>query len=294
MAENIENIDENRPSSKEEKEKIKEEKRRHKQELKELKRQKKEAEELEGEDEAGGGFLSTFMIIFFIILIWLALFALFIKLDIGGFGSGVAAPILKDVPVLNAILPGDKEVETDETKELKERYYGYSNLDDAVSRIKELELEVSQLQSEKNEDSVDVDALQAEIKRLKTFEDTQVEFEKIRNQFYDEVVFSEKAPDIEEYKKYYESIDPANAEVIYRDVVGVVEYNKEIEDYAAAYSAMKPKAAAKIFEAMTNDLQLAAKILHQMGADDRGNILGAMDATVAAQITAIMEPMEYQ
>lgn len=293
MADAINNEQENRPSSKEEKQKIKEEKKRHKQELKELKKHQREAEELESEDEAGGGFLSTFMIIFFIIIIWLALFALFIKLDVGGFGTSVATPLLKNVPVVNKILPSTAVAKTDEVLELEEKYYGYSNLEDAVDRIKELELEVSKLQNDKNSETTDVEALEAEIKRLKTFEDTQVEFEKIRNQFYDEVVFSEKAPDIEQYKAYYEAIDPTNAEIIYRDVVGQVEYDKEISDYAAAYAAMKPKAAAKIFESMTNDLNLAAKILHQMSADDRGNILGAMDSTVAAQITEIMEPLEY-
>lgn len=294
MAQNVDGTEEVRPSSKEEKQKIKEEKKRHKQELKELKKQQREAEELESEDEAGGGFLSTFMIVFFIIIIWLALFALFIKLDVGGFGSSVAAPLIKDVPGLNKILPSTASAKTDDILELEEKYYGYSNLEDATNRIKELELEVARLQDEKNSDTTDVSALEAEIKRLKTFEDTQVEFEKIRNQFYDEVVFSDKAPDIEQYKIYYEAIDPTNAEIIYRDVVGKVEYDKKISDYAAAYAAMKPKAAAQIFESMTNDLSLAAKILWQMSSDDRGKILGAMDSEVAAQITEIMEPLEYE
>lgn len=292
MAETAINPGENRPSSKEEKQKIKEEKKRHKDELKALKKQKKEAEEFETEDETGGGFLSTFFIILFIVLIWLALFALFIKLDIGGFGSGIATPILKDVPVVNKILPSTAAVETDETKELAEKYYGYSSLEDAVARIKELELEVASLQEAQNAINTDTDAYEAEIKRLKTFETSQVEFEKIRNQFYDEVVFSENAPDIEEYKKYYEDIDPANAEIIYREVVGQVAYNEELEDYAKTYAAMKPKQAAGIFEAMTDDLKLAAKILELMSSDDRGKILGAMDSTVAAQITEIMEPIE--
>ena len=65
---------------------------------------------------------------------------------------------------------------------------------------------------------------------------------------------------------------------------------KEIEEYAQAYSEMKPKEAAGIFEAMTDDLELAAKILGAMQPDDRGKILGVMDPEVAARITKIMEP----
>ena len=53
---------------------------------------------------------------------------------------------------------------------------------------------------------------------------------------------------------------------------------------------MKPKQAAAIFNSMTDNLQLAAKILENMNAEDRGNILGAMNPDTAAKITKIMEP----
>ena len=41
---------------------------------------------------------------------------------------------------------------------------------------------------------------------------------------------------------------------------------------------------------MTDNLELAARILAQMEPDDRGAILGVMDSTVAAKITKIMDP----
>ena len=102
--------------------------------------------------------------------------------------------------------------------------------------------------------------------------------------------YSEKGPGPEEFARYYESIDPATAEYIYRQVVQEEEVSKEIEEYAKAYSSMKPKQAAAIFNNMTDNLQLAAKILENMNAEDRGNILGAMNPDVAAKITKIMEP----
>ena len=122
------------------------------------------------------------------------------------------------------------------------------------------------------------------------FEDQQVEFQRIQKEFYDEVVYSDKGPGAEEYKKYYESMDPATAEYIYKQVVTQLQESKEVQDYAAAYSSMKPKQAAAIFEKMTNNLDLAARILKVMSADDRGAILGAMDSEVAAKITKIMDP----
>ena len=57
-----------------------------------------------------------------------------------------------------------------------------------------------------------------------------------------------------------------------------------------AYSSMKPKEAAAIFEAMTDNLDLAARILNAMEAEDRGKILGVMDSEVAAKLTKIMDP----
>ena len=58
-----------------------------------------------------------------IIAIWLVIFGLLIKLDVGGFGSTVLRPILKDVPVINRILPdaSDEEVAA-------ETGYKYKNL----------------------------------------------------------------------------------------------------------------------------------------------------------------------
>ena len=53
---------------------------------------------------------------------------------------------------------------------------------------------------------------------------------------------------------------------------------------------MKPKEAAEIFEEMTDNLELVAKILWQMEPDSRGKILGVMDEDVAARLTKIMEP----
>ena len=128
------------------------------------------------------------------------------------------------------------------------------------------------------------------MERLKTFEDSQVEFQRIKTEFYEEVVYSEKGPGIEEYKKYYEEMDPATAEYLYKQVIQQIEESDEIKDYAKAYSAMKPKEAAAIFEAMTDNLDLAARILNVMEAEDRGKILGVMDPEIASRLTKIMDP----
>lgn len=272
---------------KEERKQLKNEK---KQQRKEAKARAKEIAsqeaELSDDEEASSG--SVFAVTFVIVLIWIAILCLVVKLDFGGFGSNVLTPILKDVPVLNLILPGSSEVVVDDSE--SEEYGGYTNLREAVDYIKELELELERAQSAQTDSSDEVEQLKAEIERLKTFEDSQVEFQRLKTEFYEEVVYADKGPGIEEYKKYFEEMDPATAEYLYKQVVAQLEESGEITSYAKAYSEMKPKEAAAIFEAMTDNLELAARILGAMGADSRGKILGAMDPEVAARITKIMDP----
>lgn len=269
---------------KEERKKIKADQKAQKKEAKQRAKEIDEEEEKLGVDDAGG--VSVFLVTTVIVIIWIAILCLLIKLDVGGFGSGVLAPILKDVPVVNKILPADSTITTEE----EDSYGGYTSLREAVDYIKELELQLEDAQAASSADSEQLEEMRAEIERLQTFEDAQVEFERIKTEFYEEVVYAENGPGADEYVKYYQTMDPTTAEYLYKQVIQQQEVDQEIQDYAQAYAEMKPAQAASIFEAMTDDLDLAAKILNQMSAEDRGNILGAMDAETAARLTRIMDP----
>lgn len=237
-------------------------------------------------DDDDGFSPSVFFIVILIILIWIAILALLIKLDIGGFGSGTLYPILKDVPVVSKILPDVTETE---------EYVGeFDNLPDALAEIERLNSVVEQLKQEKekgsDEDSEEIKTLKEEIIRLRTFEDSQIEFDKLKTEFYEEVVFSEQAPSIDQYKTYYESIDPDNAEYLYKQVVKQLEVDNEMNEYVQAYSDMKPKQAAAIFEMMDDNIELVAKILGNMEPGARAKILGVMDSEMASKITKYMDP----
>ena len=273
---------------KEEKKKLKNDQRlQHKEAKKRAKEiASREAELFDEDDEGSSG--SVFAVTFVIVLIWVAILCLVVKLDFGGFGSSVLMPILKDVPVVNKILPDNTDVVVNETE--VESYGGYSNLREAVEYIKELELELERAQSSGTASAEEITKLKAEVERLKTFEESQVEFQRIKTEFYEEVVYAENGPGIEEYRKFFEEMDPAVAEYLYKQVVQEIEESEEIKDFAKAYAAMKPKQAAAIFEAMTDNLDLAARILGVMEAEDRGKILGVMDAEIASKLTKIMDP----
>lgn len=245
-----------------------------------------EAQQRELDEQIDGSSVPVVFVTLFIILIWLGILVLLIKMDVGGFGSNVLTPILKDVPVVNKILPGESTTELREG----ETYGGYSSLRDAVDQIKKLELEIEQLQNSNITYTEQIETLKAEVERLKTFEDNQMAFQKIKEQFYEEVIYAENGPGPDEYRAYYEEMDPTTAEIMYKQVIGTVAADKKMQEYARTFSNMDAASAAKILGSMTDNLDLAAQILQTLDVASRGQIMGEMDPSVAARIAKLMAP----
>lgn len=237
--------------------------------------------------EKEGSKVLTVLIALLIAIIWFVIFGLLIKFDVGGFGSGVLRPIIKDVPLINKILPDISEEQL-----AIEKDYAYSSLAEAVARIKELEAAIEEMNSKDTEKSQENTDLLAELERLKVFEEKQTEFEQKEKDFDKKVVFAEAAPDIEEYKKFYEEINPTNAEEIYRQVVEQLQYSGAIMEKADIYRSMEPGAAAQILETMTADVESVAKILLAMKPKESAAILAEMDYVLAAKITKKMLDMD--
>ena len=110
------------------------EKARKKAEKKTAKNMETDLENTE-EEEGSSSKLAVALVTLVIIIVWLAILALLIKWDVGGFGSTVMRPLLKDIPYVNRILPdSEDDLSTEED-------YPYKNMDEAVAYIKELEQE---------------------------------------------------------------------------------------------------------------------------------------------------------
>lgn len=255
-----------------------------------LKKEKNgEGSELEEQKEGLGSKLLLVFVTLLVIAIWLAIIALLIKTDVGGFGSTVLKPVLKDVPYLNQILPEGEDDLAVVDSEIDTQYM-YDSLDDAVAHIKELEKELDSANEKIAKDKENITDLKEQVQDLSKYKEEQAAFEEEKEKFYEDVVFSDNAPDINEYKTYYESIEPENAAVLYKQVVEQQAASEEIEEYVKAYSSMKAKNAAAIFDTMTDNLSLVAEILENMEAASRGDILAEMTPSVAAQVTEIMDP----
>ena len=237
------------------------------------------------QEEGAGGKILTILIVVVIVIIWLAVFGILIKLDVGNFGSGVLYPVLKDVPVVNWILPSASGDEKEDSGE-------YDNLREANAKIKELESKLAATNSSDSANSDEIDELKAEVNRLQKYEDERLKFAERVKRFDENVVYNDKAPDVEAYKQYYEEIEPDNAEEIYKEVVKDYQYSQEVKDQADMYGRMEPASAAAILEEMSSDLNLVASILDSMQASKSALILQNMTTTTAAQVTTKMTAMK--
>ena len=229
------------------------------------------------DEDSAGSKVITAIIVIVIVAIWLAIFGVLIKLDVGGFGSGVLYPVLKDVPVINKILP-----ETGDGKTAESGYY--TNLEAANAKIQELEKKLAATTSSDTMNADEIEQLKKENARLKKFEDDRNSFAKRQSEFQKNVLFASGKPDTEEYKKYYSEIGEDNAEKIFKLVAKNYIYQQELSDQADILAKMQPPNAAKTLTEMTGDLQLIADILNKMQASKRAPIMDQMESTVVAQI----------
>lgn len=243
----------------------------------------------ENEEKLGSKILSAFFVVL-IIFVWLAIFAALIKFDVGGFGSTVLRPVLKNVPIVNKILPAASEEElAEEAKETLEDNQ-IATLSQAMDMIEQLQTENEKLSKNNKSLKENNDDLSKEVERLKAFEDNQSEFQKQKEQFYSEIVYGENAPDADTYIKWYKSIDSASAEAIYRQLISNQSANADLKDLAKTYENMKPAEAAAVLEKMNDNLDTVATILGAMKADSRAKVMDQMDPSFAANVTKKLMP----
>ncbi|SFU40967.1 hypothetical protein [Butyrivibrio sp. INlla21] len=252
-------------------------------------------------DDAGG--LATLVITFLIVLIWLAIMCLLIKLNVGNFGSDILAPIIKDVPYLNLILPDEVLDKDDDVAVVSlpdsanvdisvEDADSITTPEQANAYIKRLEKALQDEMEQNSAYASEIDRLKTEVARLEPFEQQQKAFYEQRKQFYEEMVNGENAPSTETYTQWYETINPEDAERIYKEIKEGDLDEAAIKAFATTYSGMKAKQAAKIFDEMVaeNQIQLVARILAQMSVENRGDILAQMEKPNAAKLTQLLEP----
>lgn len=251
---------------------------------------KKKDKNKESDGEGLGSKILSFFFVILIIVVWLAILCALVKLDVGGFGSTMLRPILKDVPVINMILPEPSEEQLAQEAEENNDENKIATLSQAKEMIAELEAANEKLTASNKSLKEENEDLKKQVERLQVFESGQSDFQKQKEEFYNEIVYGENAPDADTYIKWYESIDAAYAESIYRQLISDQKADKDIKDLAKTYQSMKPKEAADVLSKMSNDLDTVAKIMSAMSADSRAKIMDQMEPDFAANVTKKLMP----
>lgn len=245
-----------------------------------------------GEKEGAGSKILTFIIIILIVLIWLAILALLIKFDVGGIGSQTFRPILKDVPVLNRILP-----DVSDEQLAYENQYPYKSLPEAVEALKEMEKKVDKLIEENDDYAARQAEMQTEMNSLQHYADEYEEFLKQREEFDREIVYNDKAPDKDAYIEWYETMYPENAAKIYSELQELKKVDEVYEDIAAYFNKIKPADAAAILMEYTSDVDFSVNILKCLKTKTVSNILTEVekkDSLFAARIVNRMKDMAFE
>ncbi len=192
-------------------------------------------------------------------------------------------PALRGLPVVGDWIPAEESDEEDE-------YSGLTK-EQLIVQNKKLASENKALEEDKKTLTDRISEDDKEITRLKEFESNQTKFQNEKAEFDRRIAEN----DIEAYKDYYESIYPENADAIYREVATQEAVDKELKQYVQTFEGMKKDAAAKVLEEMIGtDMDLVVRILNNISAEKRGDILSAMDAANAAAAAKQMAPDEQQ
>lgn len=241
----------------------------------------KEKKAKEGGSSRGVGIV----LVVLIVITWLSVMALLIKCDVGGFGSSVLRPVFKDVPVIRAILPDASDEEV-----AKESDYPYDTLEEALAELAEADAANASKDAEIASLNDRVSELETENATISANLEEQQEFEEKKNQFYDEIVYGDSAPDADTYVEWYNQLDSEYAEEVYREIVEAKQADQEILDLASAYESMDAAAAADILESMSNDMDTVALIMNNMSTESQGKILAEMEPAFAASVTKKLLP----
>lgn len=147
-------------------------------------------------------------------------------------------------------------------------------------RLKEREAEIENLKEQNN-------IYAKEVIRLQEFEETQMEFKAMREEF--ENMIASEAP--KAFEKFYAEMSPENAEKIYRELSAQTVSDKRFKRYINTFQNMDDTAIGKMFQSMIDtDLDLVVSILESLPIEQAASIISAMEPADGAVIAKRMYP----
>lgn len=243
----------------EEKKELKRKKKEAKEQIKNIKKkQKEQRKEISRIKEENGVSHASSLLTIILVVLFIMILLVLIKMDVGGFGSKVLAPIIGDIPYVNRILPeGSARDEIDITGSQKKKKKKKATTEETTTEV------TTEMVTTRKASST-------------TQKETQQEEEQ-----------SAQTADSGNASGQNSNADQKNSS----DSVSNPNLDPTMQAYVDTYTNMDPASAAAILEGMAGDYHLVAEILYNMDATSRANILAAMSTNNAAKIMKIIERM---
>lgn len=197
---------------------------------------------------------------------------------------------LKDIPILKNALPVKKDPLDPKNmtpEDIRKKYVEFRDANSALNKelsdvkaelekYKSSEAAAQQAAADSEQKVKDLDAREAAIK------DKENQLTELKKQIDELIAKGDK----ESFKAYYESLDPANAKILYSQVVSELQTDANVKQFAQVYAIMDPAAAAQVFEQLgASKLDMIAETLQAMNKANSAKILESMTPQFAAQVT---------
>jgi len=211
-----------------------------------------------------------------IVLIIAAIIAAF-WFDVLGVRDRYLTPILQRIPVVNNLLPMSEESSP----------YDDMTAEQLIALVESLRNQVDD-REEQIQSLTDRSTLLAnQVETLSHFRDQQMQFRMEKEEF-DRMIVSGSPVD---FARFFESIDPENAAMLYQEAISREQWTSEHASYVAMIQAMEARPAAEMFSRLIrSNPDLVASVLSSMDNRASGEILSAMPAQDAALIINRMYP----
>ena len=217
--------------------------------------------------------------------------------------NGLAERYRKEInaiPVLRLALPKAPDPEDPKymtADQLKDKYQELRKLKAELEKqLEEAGAKMQELQKYKDDQGKFTAELEREKNDLKQqqlqIDDKIKKLEEDKGKLDELVVNNNKGG----FKEFFEKVDPANAERLYKEVVKEQKADEEAIKFAKIYETMDPSSAAKIFENLdSSKIELIVETLKNMKKEVSSEILASMDPAFAAKITVkLREGQEQQ
>lgn len=158
----------------------------------------------------------------------------------------------------------------------------------------ELLLEIARLETQNSNLSAEIVRLEglnstylAQISSLQEFENAHLEVVELREALDREIAFGDPV----NFERFFEEVSPANAEEIFREIVGINRYDREFRSLVSTFVNMDESSAAEILEQLLrSEPDVVVNILSSMGSQQRADIIATMTLRSAEQVVRRMVP----